>query len=694
MTGRNQPCPCGSGKKFKKCHGGPGQDLPTANRPVDADQLLGQARIQLQLHQFEAAWSTSLSIPLSVDSCRLQVDILIARCKADDLDKALAIIEQWKKLDARDPVPWSRTLEIAIRREDFATANLAFTKLSKVAPGHATTYYYKGLLAQLQGNLKLALASYFETARLQHPDYSEPSWPVLAANRAIDTTIGKFPGSSSSELTKVLGEPDVVASLKSSLENWEKHYPSIADSLSGEEKSSISSAWYQLAAACTQGMIDSKLSQSCHIKALQLNPDNQTARTSYLFSLNYDSNITPEEIYVQHLSAGDWWASKFPETSRKFFNVPNVDRPLRIAYLSSDFRNHPVAYFILPVLQHHAVGSVRSYLYYTHSKRDDYTQLIADASFQFDHVWDFDDQALASKIERDGIDILVDLNGHSAEGRTSLLARRVAPVQISWLGYPNTTGLATVDYRIGDLTTDPDPEGQLLCREKLIRLPRLFSVYNPIMPPPSVAPGPYTKLKYVTFGSFNNIKKINAGVISCWSEILKQVPDSRLLIKCPSMNFPSLQNELLQSFEEKGIDSGRIEFQGLVHGHKNHLEAFSRIDIHLDSFPYHGTTTTCESLLMGVPVVTMQGRDHRSRVGASLLNSVGHPEWVARDDQEYCKIAAELASNPTRLEATRAGLRQELESSALMDAESFTRDLEQAYKNCWADWCRQRSPTA
>jgi predicted O-linked N-acetylglucosamine transferase (SPINDLY family) len=124
------------------------------------------------------------------------------------------------------------------------------------------------------------------------------------------------------------------------------------------------------------------------------------------------------------------------------------------------------------------------------------------------------------------------------------------------------------------------------------------------------------------------------------------------------------------------------------------LEAFSRIDIHLDSFPYHGTTTTCESLLMGDPVVTMQGRDHRSRVGASLLNSVGHPEWVARDDQEYCKIAAELASNPTRLEATRAGLRQELESSALMDAESFTRDLEQAYKNCWADWCRQRSPTA
>jgi predicted O-linked N-acetylglucosamine transferase (SPINDLY family) len=251
-----------------------------------------------------------------------------------------------------------------------------------------------------------------------------------------------------------------------------------------------------------------------------------------------------------------------------------------------------------------------------------------------------------------------------------------------------------MDYRIVDRITDPPDRGSSLCREKLLCMPRLFSVYSPIDELPPVAPAACEQNGHITFGSFNNINKLNSRHLARWANILHQVPDSRLLLKYPSLEFQNLQDRLRDLLLAEGVSGERIELLGNIPGRFGHLEAFSRIDIHLDSFPYHGTTTTCESLVMGVPVVSLTGDDHRSRVGASLMNSVGHPEWVASDTDSYVRIAVDLASDPTALAAARAALRSQVQASALMDARTFTAELEQVYRSCWENWCRDSGPIA
>ncbi|MDZ4731218.1 MAG: SEC-C metal-binding domain-containing protein [Xanthomonadales bacterium] len=690
MTGRNEDCPCGSGKKYKKCHGQSNQSAPA----VDSVRLLEQGRLLLQQRRFNSAWALATQLSTSIESCKLQVDILIARLGAGDLDTASRILEVWKMLDATDLEPCTRSLEIALNTGNTSAVQDALKKLQRAAPNHPRTLYYQGLLAQLDGKLDVALDSFTLAARQQYPDFTLAAWPVLAATKAVEIAKGKYPGSTEQSFSKLLGAPDVVAALQTSLEQWDESQANQPQAPTAEEQSVIANAWCTLASAGMQGIIDTQACQAFNRKALELNPQHDAARASDLFALNYDAELTAGQIYQRHIAAGDWWAKSFPQRKRKFFNRRQADRTLRVGYLSSDFCRHPVAYFILPVLLQHDARKVRSYLYYTKQKQDEFTQRCADAADEFVHVWDFDEPALASRIERDDIDLLVDLNGPSNGGKLILLAQRAAPVQINWLGYPNTTGLPTVDYRIVDQITDPPESGPALCREKLLYMPRLFSVYSPIEEPPPVAPSAYDEKGFITFGSFNNVNKLNCAHLARWAKILQQVPNSRLLFKYPSLDFQSLQNQLRDLMLAEGLPSERIEFLGNIPTHHGHLEAFSRIDIHLDSFPYQGTTTTCESLLMGVPVVSLTGDDHRSRVAASLLNSVGHPEWIANNEDEYVRIAVDLARDPKALAATRGALRNQLQGSALMDAKTFTAELEQAYRSCWEDWCRQSGPIA
>lgn len=690
MTGRNEACPCGSGRKYKKCHGQSNQPASAVN----SVRLLEQSRVLLQQRRFDAAWALATQLPASAESCRLQVDILIARLGAGDLDTASRILELWKTLDATNLEPWTRSLEIALSTGNTPAMQDALKKLQRTAPNHPRTLYYQGLLAQLDGKLDVALDSFTLAARQQYPDFTLAAWPVLAATKAVETAKGKYPGSTEQSFSKLLGAPDVVAALQSSLEQWDKSQANQGQAPGAEEQSLIANAWNTLASAGMQGIIDTQACQAFNHKALALNPFHDAARASDLFTLNYDADLTAEQIYQRHVAAGDWWANNFPERKRKFFNRRQPDRTLRVGYLSSDFCRHPVAYFMLPVLLQHDARKVRSYLYYTNQKQDEFTQRCADAADEFVHVWDFDEPALASRIERDDIDILVDLNGPSNGGKLILLAQRAAPIQINWLGYPNTTGLPTMDYRIVDRLTDPPESGPSLCREKLLYMPRLFSVYSPVEEPPPVAPPAYDQKGYITFGSFNNVNKLNRAHLARWARILHQVPNSRLLFKYPSLDFQSLQDQLRELMLAEGVSSDRIEFLGNIRKHDGHLEAFSRIDIHLDSFPYQGTTTTCESLLMGVPVVSLTGDDHRSRVGASLLNSIGHPEWVANHEDEYVQIAIEMANDPQALATIRGTLRREFQGSALMDAATFTAELEQVYRACWEHWSRQSGPNA
>ncbi|HET6565519.1 MAG TPA: hypothetical protein VFG52_08915, partial [Xanthomonadales bacterium] len=500
-------------------------------------RLLEQCQLLFEQKQFAAAWAVAQQMPRSAQTCRVQVDILVARREPGDLDTALEIIEQWKKLNPADPEPWSRTLEIALNKNDKPVQLTALKKLQAMAPRNARTLYYHGLLLQLDGQLEPALQQLTESARLQFPDYLPASWAVMGASKAFDNACGKFPGSDASNYSRLLGEAAVVNALKNRLERWEAALHQPVRSPGKEERTTIANAWLKLTIAGMQGLINLDACHRYNDKALALNPDLISVRSSELFCLNYDAHLSAEEIFQRHRAMGNWLVEKFPQRNRRFFNSRLVDRPLKVAYLSSDFSHHPVAYFILPVLRNHRAAQVRSFLYHTHEKSDDFTEKCAAAADQYLSVWDYDDHALASQIDRDGIDILVELNGASSGNRLSLLAQRAAPVQITWLGYPNTTGLPTVDYRIVDAITDPAPHAAALNTEKLLYLPRLFSVYDPLCDLPPVAPPPCGLNGYVTFGSFNNINKLTRPQLSLWAEILRQLPEAKLLFKYPSLDF-------------------------------------------------------------------------------------------------------------------------------------------------------------
>ena len=250
------------------------------------------------------------------------------------------------------------------------------------------------------------------------------------------------------------------------------------------------------------------------------------------------------------------------------------------------------------------------------------------------------DEQTAELIRQDRIDILIDLAGHTANNRLLVFARKPAPVQVTWLGYPNTTGLDTIDYRLTDAFADPSGLTELHCSETLVRLPACAWCFAPADPVPPVSTPPVLHEGHITFGCFNVMPKINEPLLRLWSEILHAVPDSRLLLKNAFLRASSVQQRVRATFEAAGIASDRIELMDHVSDLAGHLACYGRVDIALDTSPYHGTTTTCEALWMGVPVVSLAGETHVSRVGASLLANVGLPELVARTTEEYVKNSA------------------------------------------------------
>jgi predicted O-linked N-acetylglucosamine transferase (SPINDLY family) len=294
------------------------------------------------------------------------------------------------------------------------------------------------------------------------------------------------------------------------------------------------------------------------------------------------------------------------------------------------------------------------------------------------------DEAVAKLVRSDGIDILVDLSGHTNGNRLLVFARKPVPIQVTYLGYANTTGMKAIDYRLTDALSDPPGMTDQLNTEKLWRLPICAWCYQPPEIAPDIQPrgdGP------ITFGCFNAFGKINPRLTAIWAELLKVVPGSRLLLKSVGAGEASSRQRLAGQFAEHGIASERIEMLGRIADLRGHLELYHRVDVALDTFPYHGTTTTCEALWMGVPAVCLAGKTHVSRVGVSLLNCVGLLELVAKTPEEYVSIASELAANLSRLSGLRGRLRNTLKSSPLMDGARFAGEVEGAYRQMWRHWC-------
>ena len=423
-------------------------------------------------------------------------------------------------------------------------------------------------------------------------------------------------------------------------------------------------------------------------RALAARPDDRLAHTNLVSCLLYDADTTPEALFAEQRRWGRVLeASVVPGPPPD--NDPDPGRPLRLGYCSPDLREHSVAWFIEGLLEHHDRGAFEVVCYADVERPDRITARLRKLADRWRDCAGLGDEEVYARVRADGIDILVDLAGLTQGNRMGVFARRAAPVQINYLGYAASTGLERMDYRLTDARADPPGLSEHCHSETLVRLPRGFLCYRPPEEAPAVASLPLERCGRLTFGSFNDLAKVTPAVVALWARVLRAVPGSRLLCKARRLADPSIRRRYLQLFAAHGIGAERLELLGPVVSTAAHLALYGRVDIALDTFPYNGTTTTCEALWMGVPVLTLEGDRHLARVGLSILHQLGLEEWVARDDDDFVALASRLAADPVRLAAVRAALRARLAASPLCDATTFTRDLETVYRRLWSDWCER-----
>jgi protein O-GlcNAc transferase len=418
-------------------------------------------------------------------------------------------------------------------------------------------------------------------------------------------------------------------------------------------------------------------------------PGQAAAHSRFLLFSHYATS-DPETLFEQHLR----WAERHgpPPESIAFANHPDPGRKLRVGYVSSDFRaGHPILNFIESVFLAHDRERFSITGYSNVLKPDAGTGWIRDLMDEWREIGEASDLDAAAIIRADKIDLLVDLAGHCSGNRLLVFARRAAPVQLTWLGYPNTTGLSAMDYRLSDDIADPPGESERFHAEQLARLSCGFLCYRPPAVEIAVSALPAWFGGRITFGCFQYPGKVTDEVIEVWSTILSQVPRSRLLLHHCISEYSELRgadrSRITAVFAAHGIAPGRLQFVGIAPLMRQHLEWYGQVDIALDTFPYNGTTTTCESLWMGLPVVTQAGRTHAGRVGASILTRVGLAHLVAQDRGSYIALAVRLAADLDGLARLRASLRRLLKKSPLMDAPRFTRGLEDEYRAMWRRWC-------
>jgi protein O-GlcNAc transferase len=419
-------------------------------------------------------------------------------------------------------------------------------------------------------------------------------------------------------------------------------------------------------------------------RAIALRPNYAQAHSNLVFALYYHAGDNPSAIAAELADWNRQHAHPLRPLVLPHQNSLDLDRPLRIGYVSADFRHHSVSYFLLPLFRHHDHGAHRIICYSDVAREDAMTDHLRACTDEWHKIVGFSDERVADKIGQDKIDILVDLAGHSKGNRLRVFAQKPAPVQITYLGFPGSTGLPEIDYRLTDPFADPVGQTESLHTEKLWRLPTCNWCYAEPEDAPEVRPS--RPEAPVCFGSFNNFAKASPAVIDLWAAILTAVPSSRLIIKSRGLGEQSIRQKISGHFESRGIQPDRLEIRGSEPDVRSHLQVYNQMDIALDTFPYHGTTTTCEALWMGVPVVSLAGKSHVSRVGVSLLNAVGLPDLVAQSAQEYVSIAVQLASDLPRLADLRRTLRARMRASPLMDAPKFARNIEAAYRQMWQTW--------
>ena len=422
-------------------------------------------------------------------------------------------------------------------------------------------------------------------------------------------------------------------------------------------------------------------------RAVQLMPDNAQAHSNLLFRLHQLPDMDQQSLYDEHKRWGQMYArADLARVTHE--NLADPDRPLRIGYISPDFRRHSVTYFFESLLDGHDRREFSVFGYGNVEYPDQVTERLKHKFDCYRNIFSVSDDNVAAIIEKDRIDILVDLAGHVGDNRLLVMARKPAPVQVTYLGYPDTTGLDTIDYRFTDSLADL-PDSQQFYSEQLLSLPNGFLCYMPPDYAPPVSPLPAEEKDYTTFGSFNNSCKLNSTIIGLWAEVLKADPRSRLLLKIKAGDEPEIADRYVGLFSQLGIDPGRVSILGWK-SPIEHLRTYAQVDIALDTYPYNGTTTTCEALWMGVPTISLVGRPHASRVGLSILSRIGLEFFAASTEQEYVAKALALSSNRSALSQMRSSMRARIATSGLCHGKAFAQDVEAAYRVIWHRWCHSR----
>ncbi len=649
-----------------------------ASNPIYYNNLGNALREQGKLDQAIACFLQALAF--KPDHAEAHYNLGLVMQKQGKLDEAIA--SHRKALSFKpDFAEAHNNLGVALGGQGKQEAIASYRKALSLKPDFAEAHNNLGIALKAQGDLNEAMACFHQALSL-NPDFADAHYNLGNALRDQ----GKLGEAIASHRKALSLKPD-FADAHYNLANALRDQGRLGDAVASYRealsfKPDFAEAHNNLGVALgDQGKLDEALAS--YRKALALAPDYAGAYSNLLFAMQFNPMATPAELIAEHRRFAARFEAPLRAQWQRHRNTPEPGRRLKVGYVSPDFRRHAVAYFIEPVLENHDKDQVDVFCYYSHAQRDEFTDRIAGHA---DHWLDcrrMTDQQLAERIRADGIDILIDLAGHTAHNRILTFARKPAPIQIIYLGYRGTSGLAAMDYRLTDACVDPEGSAAPYT-EKLLRLPDSQWCHRPGNDMPGIVALPAQQNGHLTLGSFNSFNKIDRPSIELWAQLLRAIPESRLLMV--TVPEGESRRELVEQFAALGVRAERLEFRGKL-ATSEFYRMLQQVDLTLDPVCVTGAMTTCESLWLGVPVLSLAGTRSMARAGLSILSAAGMHAFAAATAEEYVRIALDLAENLPRLADLRAGLRAQLARSPLVDGAKFTRNLEKIYREVWTQWC-------
>ena len=424
---------------------------------------------------------------------------------------------------------------------------------------------------------------------------------------------------------------------------------------------------------------------ACYQRAIDLKPGNTMAHSNLLMTLQYRTGVTLAGLAEAHREFDLRYVVPASKCVIPRHRLETSDRRLRLGFVSADFGRHPVGFFLIRVLENLPRESFEVICYSERAVKDDITERFRALSTRWLDTTGMNDERLTQRIMADDIDILFDLAGHTGHNRMPVFARKPARVSITWVGYEGTTGLSTIDFLIADRHMIPEGS-EIHFRERILRMPDGYLCYEPPTDAPDISQPPLMKNGYPTFGSFNNLAKITPQVVQVWSEILRRSTNSRLVMKYRGLGDLNVSQRYRDAFAANGVDPNRLILQPQS-SYADYLASYRELDIILDPFPFSGSTTTCEALWMGVPVITCPFETFASRHSLSHLNNIGVTQTIARDLDDYVNLAVSLSGDLPQLESLRSGMRDRMIASPLCDGKRFAANLTSLLRHTWNQYC-------